>query len=82
MITLALSFSLSALAAAQGKELERIKNAATVIDEILNIPDNVPQDLLDKAECIVVLPSVKKFAMDRGVGRPWQSWRAATSDSN
>jgi SH3 domain-containing YSC84-like protein 1 len=34
--------------------------------EILNIPDDIPQDLLDKAECVVVLPSVKKGAF--GIG--------------
>jgi SH3 domain-containing YSC84-like protein 1 len=37
-----------------------------VLKEILNIPDNIPQDLLDKAECVVILPSVKKGAF--GVG--------------
>src|SRR5436305_560105 len=48
------------------KEEERVKESGTVLKEILNIPDNIPQDLLDKAECIVVLPSVKKGAF--GVG--------------
>jgi len=45
---------------------ERLENAATVLDEILNIPDNIPQELLDKAECVVVIPSVKKFAIGFG----------------
>ncbi|HEX3371659.1 MAG TPA: lipid-binding SYLF domain-containing protein, partial [Candidatus Acidoferrales bacterium] len=36
------------------------------MDEILNVPDNIPQDLLDKAECVVVLPSVLKFAIGLG----------------
>jgi lipid-binding SYLF domain-containing protein len=58
--------ALSASSLAQKKELERLTNAATVMEEILNVPDDVPQDLLDKAECIVVLPSVKKFAI--GIG--------------
>jgi SH3 domain-containing YSC84-like protein 1 len=48
------------------KEEDRVKDAGVVLKEILNIPDNIPQDLLDKAECIVVLPSVKKGAF--GVG--------------
>jgi SH3 domain-containing YSC84-like protein 1 len=48
------------------KEVERVKDAGEVMKEILNIPDDIPQDLLDKAECIVVLPSVKKGAF--GVG--------------
>src|SRR5205807_1188157 len=33
-----------------------------VLDEILRIPDNIPQDLLDKAECVIVIPSVLKAA--------------------
>jgi SH3 domain-containing YSC84-like protein 1 len=47
-------------------EQERVKEAGDVIKEILNIPDDIPQDLLDKAECVIVLPSVKKGAF--GVG--------------
>ena len=48
------------------KEEDRVKESGVVLKEILNIPDDIPQDLLDKAECIVVLPSVKKGAF--GVG--------------
>lgn len=48
------------------KEEDRVKESGEVLKEILNIPDDIPQDLLDKAECIVVLPSVKKGAF--GVG--------------
>lgn len=51
---------------AQQKEQERLKEAGEVLTEILNIPDGIPQELLDKAECVVVLPSVKKFAI--GIG--------------
>ena len=43
-------------------EAKRLENAGTVIEEILNVPDNIPQDLLDKARCVVVLPSVVKAA--------------------
>ncbi len=43
-------------------EINRMENAGTVIDEILNVPDDIPQDLLDKARCVVVLPSVLKAA--------------------
>lgn len=53
---------LAVVAYAKSKEEERLENSATVLGEILNIPDNIPQDLLDKAECIVILPSVKKGA--------------------
>ncbi len=48
------------------KEQERVKESGAVLKEILNIPDDIPQDLLDKAECLVVLPSVKKGAF--GIG--------------
>jgi lipid-binding SYLF domain-containing protein len=43
-------------------ETKRLENAGIVMDEILNIPDDIPQDLLDKARCVVVLPSVLKAA--------------------
>jgi len=56
----------SAFAAKDGKEQERVKEAGEVLKEILNIPDDIPQDLLDKAECVIILPSVKKGAF--GVG--------------
>ena len=48
------------------KVADRLEAATTVVSEILDIPDGVPQELLDKAECIVVMPSVKKFAF--GIG--------------
>src|SRR6202044_74821 len=41
---------------------DRLRNASTVLTEILNIPDDIPQDLLDKADCVVVFPSVFKAA--------------------
>src|SRR5579872_3384669 len=44
------------------KETDRLTNAGMVMEEIMNIPDNIPQDLLDKAECVVVFPSVLKAA--------------------
>jgi lipid-binding SYLF domain-containing protein len=43
-------------------EVNRIENAGTVMEEILNVPDDIPQDLLNKARCVVVLPSVLKAA--------------------
>jgi lipid-binding SYLF domain-containing protein len=50
----------------QKKEQERVANAGTVMKEILNIPDDIPQSVIDKADCVVVLPSVLKFAI--GIG--------------
>jgi lipid-binding SYLF domain-containing protein len=44
------------------KEQERVKESGEVLKEIFNIPDDIPQDLLDKAECLIILPSVKKGA--------------------
>src|SRR3954471_11072551 len=51
---------------AQGKEEDRLRACATVLHEIVNIPDDLPKDLLDKAECVIVFPGVKKIAV--GVG--------------
>ncbi len=53
-------------ALAQKDENKRVENAGTVMTEILNVPDDIPQNLLDKAECVIVLPSVKKFAIGFG----------------
>jgi len=50
------------LLAADKKEAERLENCGTVIKEIMDIPDDIPQDLIDKAECIIVYPSVVKAA--------------------
>ena len=50
----------------QDREQERLKESAAALKEILDIPDNVPQDLLDRAECVIVFPSVKKVAI--GIG--------------
>jgi lipid-binding SYLF domain-containing protein len=49
--------------AEKGKaEQDRLRNADLVMKEILNVPDNIPQDLLDKARCVIVMPSVLKAA--------------------
>src|SRR5271157_388001 len=55
-----------AFAANDEREEDRVKDAGVVMKEILNIPDDIPQDLLDKAECVIILPSVKKGAF--GIG--------------
>jgi len=59
-----LAFSTLAIArpASEKEEKERIANAGRVVKEILDVPDNIPQDVLDKARCVVVLPSVVKAA--------------------
>jgi SH3 domain-containing YSC84-like protein 1 len=54
--------SSSASAADQEKDEDRLTNSGTVLKEILDVPDDIPQDLLDKADCVVVFPSVLKAA--------------------
>ena len=70
MIQLASVLTLTLLAAPSfandAKEAERLRNATTVLREILGMPESIPKDLLDRAECVIVFPSVKKFAV--GVG--------------
>jgi lipid-binding SYLF domain-containing protein len=61
-----MGFLLTVPLQAGNKVQERLENAATVLDEILNVPDDIPQGLLDKAECVVVIPSVKKLAIGFG----------------
>jgi lipid-binding SYLF domain-containing protein len=56
----------AALYAQNNKEQDRLENAGAVMQEILDIPDNIPQELLQTAECVVVIPSMTKIAM--GVG--------------
>lgn len=58
--------SVAASSVASDEEAERLEAATTVVREILDIPDGIPQEWLDKAECVIVLPSVKKFAL--GIG--------------
>src|SRR5580692_3759981 len=53
-------------ACAQDKEQDRVENAGKVMQEILNAPDSIPRSVLDKADCVVILPSVVKFAI--GIG--------------
>src|SRR5256885_7918496 len=65
MISTLVALALVALplsAADEQKEADRLDNCGTVLKEILDIPDNIPTDLLDKAECVIVIPSVLKAA--------------------
>lgn len=57
----------ASLLGAEPKEIERVKEAATVFDEVMGIKERtIPQELLDKAECVVIVPSVKKLAFGLG----------------
>lgn len=64
LLTLVVIIALPAFA--QTKEQNRVANAGEVMKEILNIPDDIPQSVIDKADCVVVLPSVLKFAFGFG----------------
>lgn len=63
-LSLLLAFSMTSLplSADDKKETDRLDNSGTVLKEILDIPDDIPQDLLDKAECVIIYPSVLKAA--------------------
>ena len=53
----------------QTKDEDRLANCGTVLSEIMNIPDNIPQDVLDKADCVVVCPN-DVFEIGRMNGQP------------
>src|SRR5215467_2374545 len=80
-LTMALFFiwilTLAFPANAQKKEKERLQNCAKVLKEIMDIPDDVPKDVMDKAECVLVLPSVRKssFLLGGSYGRGAMSCR-------
>jgi lipid-binding SYLF domain-containing protein len=50
----------------QNKEEARLANCGVVMQEILDVPENIPQDLLEKAECVIVIPSMTTVAV--GIG--------------
>ncbi|HEX7698114.1 MAG TPA: lipid-binding SYLF domain-containing protein [Candidatus Acidoferrum sp.] len=54
--------ALPLLAAGDKKETDRLENCGMIVKEVMDIPDNIPEDLIDKAECIIVFPSVLKAA--------------------
>src|SRR5881398_1819202 len=64
-LALCLVFGSTALQAVN-KEQTRLENCGVVMQEILDIPDNIPQELLEKAECVIVIPSMTKVAL--GIG--------------
>jgi lipid-binding SYLF domain-containing protein len=62
LFVLTIFFSPASAAGQEEKDDNRLLNSGTVLKEILDIPDDIPQDLLDKADCVVVFPSVLKAA--------------------
>jgi lipid-binding SYLF domain-containing protein len=72
LMTLVICLGTAMSALAQEKETERINESRQVLKEILGMPDKgIPKDLLDKAVCVVVFPSVKKagFIVGGSYGR-------------
>jgi lipid-binding SYLF domain-containing protein len=63
---MAIFMSCAALGASQSREQKRMEACGQVFKEIMDIPDGIPKDLLNKAECVIVIPSVLKFAI--GIG--------------
>lgn len=67
LIVLALlAFPTLAAAANESREKKRLEASGQVFKEIMDIPDGIPKEILNKAECVIVFPSVLKFAI--GVG--------------
>lgn len=66
LLSVATFLMCSTLLPAQEHEADRLKHAGEVLTEILNIPDSIPKNLLDRAECVLIFPSVKKVAI--GIG--------------
>jgi lipid-binding SYLF domain-containing protein len=64
-IAVCLSFAASAVYAAT-KEKKRLANCGVVMQEVLNIPDNLPKQVLAKADCVIVFPSVLRLAFGMG----------------
>src|SRR5436190_6685558 len=64
------------------KAQERLQDATTVFEEIMNTPEKgIPQDLLEKAHCVVIVPGVKKLALGIGgkYGRGFTICRAGNT---
>jgi len=61
---LVLCFTLfaTAVVSAQKKEQKRLENSGLVMQEIMDIPDNIPQSVMENAKCVIVFPSVLKAA--------------------
>jgi lipid-binding SYLF domain-containing protein len=81
-ISLAMCFMVvTASLSAQDKEEARLENAGMVMEEILNVPDGIPQELLDRAACVIVVPSMTKVAIGIGgsYGRGVMVCRTGTS---
>ena len=66
VVAVCLLLAAGAVYAAATKEQKRLEHCGVVLQEVLNIPDNLPQQVLAKAECVIVFPSVLKLAFGMG----------------
>lgn len=66
MLVVCLGLVATASLFAGNKEQNRLHNAGVVMQEVMNTPENIPQEVLEKAECVIVIPSVLKAAF--GIG--------------
>src|SRR5437879_12916985 len=66
VFVIAIFLACPTFAANESREQKRLAACGQVFKEVLDIPDGIPKDLLNKAECVIVIPSVLKFAI--GVG--------------
>src|SRR3984893_688890 len=62
MLVVCLGLIAAAPLLAQNKEQRRLENSGVVMQEIMNVPENIPQEVIEKAECVIVFPSVLKAA--------------------
>jgi SH3 domain-containing YSC84-like protein 1 len=62
ILAVSLALLTASVCTAENKEQKRLENAGTVMQEIMNTPENIPQEVLEKAECVIVFPSVLKAA--------------------
>ena len=66
VLVVAIFLACPTFAANEGREQKRLEACGQVFKEIMDIPDGIPKELLNKAECVIVIPSVLKFAI--GIG--------------
>lgn len=71
LIAVVFSTPSAARAADKSKDEQRLQDSGQVMKEIINIPDDIPQNLLDKADCVIVIPSMLKgaFVVGASYGR-------------
>jgi lipid-binding SYLF domain-containing protein len=62
ILIVCLGLLIAATVYAANKEQERLENSGVVMQEIMDLPDSIPQQVMQKAECVIVFPSVLKAA--------------------